>query len=558
MENVRYLAAAMKDYRVKIWDLNNSELGDNVDWTEGLEEMTSRLCRRPITAAISLESQLLTLVYEGESGAYRSSQHPYGSSDVRCLRANSKFLAAAYTDGELVLFDTASGEIPERTVAFAHILISSPDGSTLATADPSGAIQRLKFKTLQLIYRIDSVELGIQGLCFSEDGEQLLDNRGSHCHVWWPTVLIRQNAVHPSKRRPTTPARSPTPTEPWITTLKSPEDPVMIPYIAYDDSAEVFFFGKEDGSLYLFDTETGLQIRILFSHAKCVTISSIVFDSINRTLLVCLTTKARLLDHQSSSVVSQAIYRPDLDRILMCSAESDTLWSISGKETDPVASTAHENREPCQWANHLLNSSRLIYVKQNVVRIFGWKSLEKLTSLLGIQLSADIRPNMAPRFIKPVFNNSFLATMYSEIDHPLPKSTLILWIFSDLTPANTITSIVPVPAYIWLSSKPTYFIDTAGTGSSEQLIFLYKGNWVCTVDAVSGKAGCVSNYFFFPTDWLSIANHLDLMIEVTKKGDVLFVKRDEVAVIGRSLAKFELEEQIQARAGSAPRRTCDK
>lgn len=89
------------------------------------------------------------------------------SSGVRCLTSGSEssanLLAAAYAVGELVLLNTVSGDIMHRTVTFAYIIVCSPDGSLLASTDPSAMVTLLKFSTLQPLHRIPAVETGIQG-----------------------------------------------------------------------------------------------------------------------------------------------------------------------------------------------------------------------------------------------------------------------------------------------------------------------------------------------------------------------------------------------------------
>ena len=155
------LPGALKDHHLKIWNLNTGCLVGDVDWTRGLEGMTKQLYRRPLTAAFCMETNLLAVIYKGqdillwdlesdalydtysrESGVSTNPGRPYGSSGVRCLvfgaGANANLLASAYTDGELILFDTSSGAVKTSIVAFAHILACSADGSTLASADPSG------------------------------------------------------------------------------------------------------------------------------------------------------------------------------------------------------------------------------------------------------------------------------------------------------------------------------------------------------------------------------------------------------------------------------------
>lgn len=204
----QFLLGAQKDHRINFWDVNTGGPPDGDDWTRGLEAMTIRVHRRPTTAAFGIDSGLLAVIYKGqnillwcletdellalysrESGiTAKSLGRPYGSSGVLCLvfgnTSNAHLLACAYTDGELVLFDTSTGEVKKRIVAFAHVLACSADGRMIATADPAGTIQLFNMETLQLIYRISSVEPGIQGLTFSPDGLRLLDIRGSRCRVW--------------------------------------------------------------------------------------------------------------------------------------------------------------------------------------------------------------------------------------------------------------------------------------------------------------------------------------------------------------------------------------
>lgn len=564
----QFLLGAMKDHRLKIWDLNNGDLTEDIDWTRGLEDMTSRLYRRPVTAAFSMDAELLAIIYKGqdillwdlesdslydiysrESGAFGGSGSPYGSSGVRCLvfgnGANDNLLAAAYGDGELVVFDTSTGEVKKRVVAFAHFLTCSPDGSTLATADPSGTIQLFKFETMRLLYRINSVEPGIQGLAFSGDSLRLLDIRGSRCRVWGPTVLVGQDTDEESREEALIVSKTP-----QEISLEPSGNVVMITSAACHDSGEVFFCGKEDGSVYLYDVESGLLSRKLFSHAHGVAIVSLYFeresqtlssiDSSSRIMIHRLTHQPQsmvateiLFDHRADMAVGQLVCETGLHRILICSATSDMLWSISPDENVLLAAIPYEDRGPYRWANHPSSPGQLILITHNEAHIFDWRTLQRLTGPAGILLEGSILPELSIRSIALCFNDTILATMFSESNNPHPKSKLLLWNISEFTPESK--DVVPVPAYRDLSDKVDVLIGTTGTGpgQTERLIFLHGSNWVCAADLETAKASHFVRHFFFPADWLS--TNLDLIIEVTKKGDIILVKRDEVAVVRKGL-----------------------
>ena len=312
------LLGALKDHRLKVWNLNTGCLTEDVDWTQGLQGMTKQLYRRPVTAAFSVETNLLAVIYKGqdillwdlegdtlydtysrESGANATPGRPYGSSGVRCLvfsaTINTNLLASAYGDGELVLFDTSTGAVKTRIVAFAHILACSADGSTLASADPAGTIQLFDFETVSLLYRIHSVEPGIQGLIFSGDGLRLLDIRGSHCRVWAPTVLAGQGME--AEFRDTMNVSS----IPQEIKLEPFKNIVSITSVTCHPDGDVFFVGKEDGSVYLYNVDSGLQSQRLFSHAHGVSIMTLEFGKESQTLS-SIDSSSRIMIHRLARV----------------------------------------------------------------------------------------------------------------------------------------------------------------------------------------------------------------------------------------------------------------
>ncbi|KGO37644.1 hypothetical protein PEX1_105150 [Penicillium expansum] len=562
-----FLLGATKDHRLKIWDLNNGDLKANVDWTRGLEEMRTQLYRRPVTAAFSIDADLLAIIYKGhdillwdlesdslydiysrESSAVSGSRRPYGSAGVRCLvfgnGANANVLISAYGDGELVLFHTSTGEIKNRVVAFANSLSCSPDGSTLATADPSGTIQLFNLETMHLIYRINSVEPGIQGLAFSGDSLHLIDIRGSRCRVWGPTVLVGQSEDEEASDIAIV---SNTLQE---TSLVPSEDVVLITSLACHESGEVFFCGKEDGSVYVHNIESGLPSRQLFSHAHGVPIVYLFFeekshtlssiDSSSRIKIHRLTRQLQsmvaieiLFDHRADMSVGQLVCEIGLNRILISSEKSDMLWSISLDESVLLATISYEDRGSYRWANHPSNPGHLILITHHEVHIFDWLALRRLTGPAGIRLEGSIPSDLSIYSIIPCFNGTIVATMFSEARWPPGKSKLVLWNASDFTLVSK--AVTPSSGYSGLNDNVEVLIGTTGTdpGQTERLVFLDGRNWVCSADPKAENGNHLARHFFFPSDWLS--RNLDLIFAVTKRGDIILVKRDEVVIVKRGL-----------------------
>ena len=417
--------------------------------------------------------------------------------------------------------------------------IQARDGRSVRT------IQIFQFDTLQLLYRINSIEPGIQDFTFSGDGQHLLDVRGSRGRIWGPTVLVGQGGGGGAMAG-----------KPQEVTLEPVEDVVLITSIACPDTADVFFCGKEDGSVYLFDIETGLPISTLFTHAHGVQIASLQYHRQSRTITSvdtsgrlmihrpssqgrATTASEVLLDHRADFSVGQVLSRPDLDRVLVCSADSDELWSISGCKL--INKLFYPQREAAayQWANHPLDPGRLLLVTRASLHIHDWASLRALTSPDGIPLSHPIPANLSPRCIRPVLDSTLLAVLSSDPGRPLSHTHLLLLRISSLVPSCPV--LPPVTSHPDLTSSAIHLVGHLG----DRLVFLQHGHWISTLDPpptttpASEGTGRVNFHFFFPADWMSTANHLCVMIEVTKRGDVLLVKRDEVAVVRRGLMRAE-------------------
>ncbi|MDI1492486.1 MAG: hypothetical protein OHK93_003700 [Ramalina farinacea] len=575
-DNDKLLLGALKDHRLKSWDLTSCSLTEDVDWKDGLEEMTKLHYRRPITAAFGMDAQLLAVIYKGqdvllwdlesgslydtysrECGAGSMVGRPYGSAGVRCLcfgaAESANLLCAAYGDGELVLFDTSTGSVMERIVAFAHVLVCSPDGSTLASADPSGTIQLFQIETLGLLYRIESVEPGIQGLAFNGDSSRLLDIRSSRCRVWEPPVLQNHHAGDGSRRY------SASDKKPDVISLDSTEDCVLITSIACHHNGIWLFGGKEDGTVHVYDLKSDSPSTRLFSHAQGVAILHVEHEAKSNTL-ASIDSSSRVMihrvkshgqslaagdvifDHRADSAVNQLILQEGLGRMLISSAKSDVLWSMSGGDPENLTIIQYSERRPYQWASHPTNSEHLIFVESNIAHLYHWNALDRLTVANGILLEGSILPELNIRSITPCFEGTMLATTFSESLAPHSESRLILWNSTEISP-DAVTA-KPVPRYHHLADQIELTIGSTAAANeakqSQRLVFLHRSNWVCSTDLHLSQFEQYVRHFFFPADWPSA--NVERVMKVTNQGDIIVVKQHEIAVIKNGLL---LKESVE-------------
>ena len=576
IEEDQLLLGALKNNNLVIWDLIEGNLRDTADWTLHLEGTESHAYRRPTTASFCVEICLLAVVYRGQDlllwDLDRAALHDtYSKAGSRTRNAkvdgasvtgglvfnatlHEPLLAAAYSDGDLVLFDILEGTVREKRLVNAQTLACSPDGRTLASGDSSGTIQLFEFESLRLLYRINSDEYCIKELAFTGDNHHLIDIRGSECRVWDPMVLVRQDGDDDNSETISVS------TAPQEFRLESTEHIVLVTSMANHPDGQVFFCGKEDGSVWLYDTKSGRQNCKLFSHANGVSISSISFDLESNTLSsidnasrvkVHRLKQGReaweapdtLFDYRTGTPVKQALINCGATRILVSTGNGDMLWCISSKESSTVIKTMLlEKRGPFRWATHPRDHGQLILISNFVAHLYEWQSLRRLTGEEGILLEGSILPELAIRSINACFNNTTIATTFGEDLRPHSKSKLLLWNTADFDIDSRIAA--PIPKYHSLADQVMSIIGDDG----QRLVFLRSDGWISSADPRSADADQYDRHFFLPADWLSTS--LNLMIEVTHDGDIIFVKRDEVAVIRRGLEN--IEEDASSGPGKRP------
>ena len=172
-------------------------------------------------------------------------------------------LAASYSDGDFIVYDTYSGDV-KRVARAANVLslASSPDGRTLVGADARGDIVFFDFGELKYLYRISIANQTVppKFVNFTTSGEQLIDIRATQCRVWQPTILFRQDLDDEKSDTVS------------ISTGLHEIDYEILDHIAITaihcvkparQAHSLVFCGKEDGSVYIYDVTgepTGKQL----------------------------------------------------------------------------------------------------------------------------------------------------------------------------------------------------------------------------------------------------------------------------------------------------------
>ena len=563
------LLGALKNNQLIIWDLIDGSLRDITDWTQDLESHRSNAFRRPMSAAFCMEEGLLAVIYRGQDllvwdierdtlhGTFcrddNSSGLPMQDAGVLSVifstAPEANLLAAAYSSGALISYETVNGLQKEMTLANAQTLACSPNGRTLASGDGAGTVQLFDFETLKLLYRVRSDEYGVKSLAFSSDNCRLLDIRDSQCRVWDPLALVRQDTYDENSDTVSVS------TVPQDTMVESLENLNNITSMTCQELGDIYFCGKEDGSVYLYNTKSGLQQNCLFTHAEGVAITKLLFDDRENTLssvgssgrvmvhkLIIengLWQSDRVLfDHHTRLAVNQILYNEERTRMLISSCHTDLLCTIHSQESSFIKSVSWRHRHSYRWCSHPQEKEQLILIEDNIAHLYDWCALNRLTESEGILLEGSMLPDLIIRSVTPCFAASALSMAFGESSKLRSKSKLLLWESSDFVTQSK--KAISVPRYQYLADQVEFLIGSYG----QRLVFLHNSGWICSMDSTTTGTDQCLRHFFLPADWLTIDG--ELMIALTRKGDMIFVKREETAVIRRGLNNTELRSSDQS------------
>lgn len=559
-----FLYGATKHSQLFCWDITEGGIPryDPMNWTRDFEEKPSLQSRRPTIASFCSHQNLLAIVYRGEdillwdyeqdrihdiyekesgSRLYGSTKISDGSTTVWSLvfspAIDTNLLAAAYSDGDLVVYDTSSGTVKGiLTDVNAQTLSCAPDGRTLATADSGGTIQLFDFETLKVIYhiRFDGDPIGPRALAFTPDSRRLIDIRGNQCRIWDPVVLLRQDA---DDENSDTVSVSTAPQEvdyQWTTAI-------AITAITCVQSASVVFCGKEDGSVHLYDLHSGLQSQHLFIQTAGVPINLIHFD-VERGILTCSDSASRVVSREAirKQRSQLEIRNPLIDirtgtrimHVLACGKHSrllvsgdchDSLWGFSeNTKQTPILQIEHKGKS--HWIQHPTNPDQLILVTALEAKIYSWDSLGCLGCVSFTNLP---RAFTAVNGVIPLHHPRFFATVAKDPSNTQSSlSRIHVWDFKDFHPDSKAASCIRDLGA--LSSTIEAVIGVIG----KRLVFLDSAHWICSVDVESSQEPLV-HHFFLPDDW--IASMHDFQVDLGRNGEIIFVKRADLAVIKQGL-----------------------
>ncbi|KAK5989535.1 Vegetative incompatibility HET-E-1-like protein [Cladobotryum mycophilum] len=577
------LAASDKNV-LSSWDLNDEAVEKpKRPWKgSGSNGPASSINRPPTAFSIAISHQMLAVSYTGmpiklwdlADDAYYGTcgkKTPTGETSTHVVTAlvlnpnpSVPLLAASYLDGELAIIDPFNDVEMEKQHVNCHTLSASPDGRLLAGASGGGVIQIFEFDTLRLLYKVRSTNIYIKQLVFSQDGLHLADLRGSQCNVWKPPVLLGESIDDDISVGTST----------TIVETSSSSSRAEIMVMAFISIEGGLLCGKADGSVCLYDPTTGDELQILYAHkaaVRCIAwmphrkivlsicASNKVFAwSLELSSISRLVTKSSMLESrlEAGSAVVRLLASSTSDRFIISSRNSDHFWSVSGGE---------EKSEICEgmdairiWTQHPHSQTHIACVKSSTIHLYSWRDWSTVVSI-----HTDL--NLGSLHLKSAFtytNGPVVLEMHEPDGSAETKQLYLLDLASQhgfssetlprvsqlrLTPGNTfeeggqgLTGILTTEC---MTTKLGFIVDriahVIGINMGRSMVFLDVNSWVCSMDLTTKthNTRTYTRHFFVPYDWFAGTRD---PISIVHKGDVLFAKNGEVAIIKGGLGFVDI------------------
>jgi WD40 repeat protein len=290
-----------------------------------------------------------------------------------------------FQDTLLARFFLTDEETVETLETGAKDMVVNHDGSLLLTSNYAGTLSLWSLPQFNLAYRLH-YEQFVRDLAFSPDGQRFYDVRGPLCNVWEPDVLLRADQEDPEEisnieRRDTC----------FSDPVFAADDTVrsQITAVVSSPSAEQYVCGKDDGTVSLYETNTGKRIRKLYSHSNTASIITIAWsptrkyvascDDLGRIVIKRLEVKVELhkakwavfpaLDIRDDEPVNQFVFNTNRKLVLMSFAGSDRIWNL--KKKSQVWRRNRSAALPIRWIQHPAKDN-LLCVQHDRTTIHDW------------------------------------------------------------------------------------------------------------------------------------------------------------------------------------------
>ncbi|ROV88450.1 hypothetical protein VSDG_09242 [Cytospora chrysosperma] len=590
------------------WDMIEQKAlrGQYDDWTADLEE--NMQFRSPTTVALGSATGLMCVIYRGEDillwdymedrlydtfeketgsvSAFGSHKIAPGSTTVGWVTfshaIDTNLLAAAYIDGDMVVYDIVTGEAIASVNNGNIVLVSSsPDGRILAGADSHGNLTLFEFETLKPLYRIQfDTQMVPKSLAFTSDSRRIVELRGNYCRIWEPSVLFHTDVMEVENGDTASVSISVSTALQEFKHENTRE--VDITAIACCKSSNVVFYALHDGSVFASDISGEPESQLIFTVTSSIPVHMLEIDESSSILATAdrggrITARKVVQCPVPGGLISWHVDKPLIDmnnpgsrpiqhimisghqsRLLVSTCEYDALFPMPGNgKGSSIAEVARDGVS--SWVQHPTKPECLLLVSESKFGIYNWTNLHLIESIQSPSSGVDgLIPLEHPQFFATYSIGTVLA-----VSTDLPKNRIHkddraikmiqIWDARELENPRAIMKPISQLDDTFCSS-----IASVIGAYGDRLVFCTIDHWIASIDLQAPQspglpADTLVCHFFIPNDWITV-DYRDLNFGLGRAGEVLFPKGSELAVIRRGLETTESGGSFNPRGRGASKR----
>ncbi|KAI5921828.1 hypothetical protein F4810DRAFT_712067 [Camillea tinctor] len=438
-------------------------------------------------------------------------------------------LLVVYKQRELLLYETGSGWLMKRqsTSGVASIIsvTCSPDGRTLASTDTHGTLQIWDFESLNLLYQVATPATSFRTLQFASDGSGVIDMVDSGMRIWTPAILVRRNIEED---------QSVSDDAPDLAAVQGDYEmkrTVKITALCAHPSLPVVFVAKH-GDIIAFDSRTGTEIEVLYSHAhaalvkhisvsKTNTIASSDVDGIVQVwkltpaanLKICK--GSLLLEIYSTAQIRQLCFSARGDYLLIATAQSDMVYSIKDRSRVGIWDFRLDDRNIWRWlqaTNSGTEEEQFALLNGRKLRHFSAPNFPSPSNTTEVEIDYTIDGGIPAVDFNAAFMCAEMQALVIDVHYMsgfIALSTMFLFGFSDIKTPNTAAAAAAAPAAATILTPLSESLTKhckrfiGFVERSKSLLFLDRDSWLCSVDLASLEKGQYSRHFFVPSEYLT-------------------------------------------------------
>ncbi|KAK2882748.1 hypothetical protein FQN49_000060 [Arthroderma sp. PD_2] len=503
------IAGACREGRLATWSWDLSRH----DYQIAKEGVKGPPGKKPARISISKAGHLLAVTYRGSPGveiwhlqrnklisSFTEEHIPEVTSISSLTFGSEKALAIFHEYRKVLCLNPLNGKIIGRLKGYFTQLAASADGQRLALVEEG--VDIYDFQTLAFICHLDIVTDSRLPIAFDDSGSRIAGLTLHSVDIWRIPLPTQGTPVNPGLRESTIPGRN-------ITAL------------AVDLEGEYVFCSKEDEAVYLFDLATGAEVRTLYRHHPDLYVKSVQFWPERSCIISCATTDSfdgrdELLiwsldkSEDRTWIPVQEIYRADSDshaggfnaeqilpcgkhpRFIILTSHSSSLWSLDGQKVEIHIPGPALGR----WIQHPLSPQHVICLMDFTpmdARIYTWSDFssplvltakDKIKYYLSdfkLQQFPDVADRQVVAFNPRHSSNEVITASDDKFKMAVSTAPWLKLILFGPTFENNIHSI-------------------RGISSANQLVFVDKHSWVCSIGLTNLSADSLSyrKHFIIP------------------------------------------------------------